>query len=345
MRRWKLDEKFKLITLYLDAKLTIAKIAAILGRSKPATHNMLCRLKIANRCKLIVHIPNQITPEEARVHAHVCGDGSLSISERKRRKTRELEFRVRYTNKDRALLEEFKQDVKIVYNRAVTKYRCDLAFSSKRVFKHLKDLGAGDSHSWFISERISKGSIEVRKMWLRAFWDDEGTVRADGLVASSVNYIGLVQVCSMMHSVGVNAHITGPYRDKGSLKWHLRVNKKDVVYFATNIGFTSPMKANKLSLHVLLPALPRDLNPDDYQDNTNNGQDNPVNGHPPVHRKLGTAGDQEEHTNDEHAVVDHRSAGPYTARPDKHHQGTGCQQPHPQDQSTRSLNSIHPLID
>ena len=246
MRSWKPDEKSKLIQLYSDASLTIAKMAAILGRSKPAVHNMLCKLKAANRCKK-VRIPAEITPEEARIHAHICGDGSLSISRRKRGKAQEFEFKIRYTNNDQLLLDEFKQDVKMVYNRVATKSGVDIGFSSKRVLERLKGLGAGNSHSWCIADDIFRGPIEVRKAWLRAFWDDEGTVRSDGLVASSVNYGGLTQVCSMMHSVGVRAHITGPYRDKESLKWHLRTNKVDVASFATNVGFASSRKAGKLT--------------------------------------------------------------------------------------------------
>ena len=247
MRRWKQAEKYKLIHLYLSSKITITEIAKILGRSNPAIHDMVRRLKIANRCKIKVRLPTRVSPEEARVHAHICGDGSLSITKRKRRKTIELEYRIRYTNSDDVLLEEFKRDVNAVYNRSMSKSGYEVGFSSKRVFKHLKELGAGGSYSWSVSSLIYKGSFEIRKMWLRAFWDDKGTVRTDGLLASSVNYLGLAQACGMMQSVGVKAHITGPYQDKGSLKWHMRVNKMDVAAFLENVGFLSPRKSDKLA--------------------------------------------------------------------------------------------------
>jgi len=250
--RWTADEKIKLIALYSDTRLSIAEIAVSLGRSKQAIHNMLAKLGIANRCKKLV-MPAQVTPEEARIHAHVCGDGSLGIAKRKRGNKSELEYEVTYTNKDSVLLNEFKADVKSVYNRVASQSGWNVKFSSKRVFERLKELGAGDSHTWYISDQILESQKDVKRAWIRAFWDDEGTVGRNGLLASSVNHHGLSQVCDMMRSIGVPAHITGPYRDKTSFKWHLRVNKRDVASFAMNIGFNSPQKLSELMrfLHPL----------------------------------------------------------------------------------------------
>ena len=71
--------------------------------------------------------PDKITPEIARIHAHICGDGyvyekkekySLNQLERHpRRNLNEIVWLIEYTNTCNKLLDEFNADLRIAFKR------------------------------------------------------------------------------------------------------------------------------------------------------------------------------------------------------------------------------------
>ena len=71
----------------------------------------------------------EITPEIARIHAHICGDGSFykttenrspaTLLNHKRRKIVRTEHVIEYYNEYLELRNEFKEDFKIAFNRII----------------------------------------------------------------------------------------------------------------------------------------------------------------------------------------------------------------------------------
>src|SRR3989337_1344779 len=145
-------------------------------------------LKIYSPLSLFSHQNPQgnMKPEEARIAAHVCSDGwmstyvekdSLQIVNGRRYHRDRRRYEVGYCNTNKKLLEEFSKDVLGVYKIRVRRRKStDLVFKSKRVFSRIKELGGGNTQGWRIGKEILESKKIVKIFWLRAFFDDEGTV-------------------------------------------------------------------------------------------------------------------------------------------------------------------------
>jgi len=189
-------------------------------------------------------------PEEARIASHVCADGclhtygeenSLQIVDGRRYRQERRRYEIRYYNNERKLLRQFAQDMKKVFDVNRNIQENYVKFRSKRIFMRLKSLGAGGSHEWYIADEIKDADDVVKRAWLQAFFDDEGTVdkRSGSIRLKSMNKKGLKDALRLMKSITVPAHITGQNCD-GS--WYLNINKADVPIFHQTIGFTHPDK-------------------------------------------------------------------------------------------------------
>jgi hypothetical protein len=126
------------------------------------------------------------TPEESRIVAHVCLDGwmttyveknSLQIVNGRKYHRDRRRYEVGYCNTNKKLLEEFSKDMLRIYKIKVRKRKStDLVFKSKRVYQRIKELGGGNTRNWNIGKEIRVSKRIVKVFWLRAFFDDEGTV-------------------------------------------------------------------------------------------------------------------------------------------------------------------------
>ena len=198
-------------------------------------------------------------PEEARIAAHVCSDGwmttyvekdSLQIVKGRRYHRDRRRYEVGYCNTNKKLLEEFSKDVLGVYKISVRRRKStDLVFKSKRTYSRIKELGGGNTLGWSIGKEILKSEKIVKTFWLRAFFDDEGTVDWTNFVVrvKSMNRVGLNQVRCLMNTIGVSSRITGPNCDDS---WYLTVSRRDLMKFRKTIGFGHPEK--KLLLDKIL---------------------------------------------------------------------------------------------
>lgn len=197
----------------------------------------------------------EITPEIARIHAHICADGYLAHSVYKRSK-KDLEshprkkvtrdwYEIRYTAQNETLQNNFRKDVMIGLQRKCVfcSSKRELVVAGKKIFEQFVLLGAGKSRDWFISRKILYSDDKVIAAWLNAFFDDEGTVdySRNRVRAKSVNLKGLEQVNRMLQKIGINSHITGPNNDN---TWY--VTTKDLKKFNNLIGFSEPNKKIKL---------------------------------------------------------------------------------------------------
>ncbi len=79
----------------------------------------------------------------------------------------------------------------------------------------------------------------VKSFWLRAFFDDEGTVDKTNHVirVKSMNKKGLLQSRDMMNSINIPCRITGPNCDDS---YYLTVSRKDLEIFQKKVGFNHP---------------------------------------------------------------------------------------------------------
>lgn len=198
-------------------------------------------------------------PEEARIAAHVCSDGwmttyvekeSLQIVNGRRYHRNRRRYEVGYCNTNKKLLEEFSKDVLGIYKITVRRRKStDLIFKSKRVYSRIKELGGGNTLGWCIGNEILKSEKTVKTFWLRAFFDDEGTVDKTNFVVrvKSMNIAGLNQARYLMNTIGVPSRITGPNCDDS---WYLTVSRRDLMKFRKMIGFNHPEK--KLLLDKIL---------------------------------------------------------------------------------------------
>lgn len=198
-------------------------------------------------------------PEEARIVAHVCGDGwvgtyvernSLQIVHGRKYHRPRKRYEIGYCNTNENLLNEFAADVRKIYGIKVRKRNgIELVFKSKRVFDRIKELGSGGSFDWFIGLEIMNSNSKVKRYWLRAFFDDEGTVDKMSLRirVKSMNKNGLKHVQHILENLGLPCNITGPNSDNS---WYLTLNKASAKEFSKKIGFNHSKK--KVLLKTLL---------------------------------------------------------------------------------------------
>ncbi|OYT52017.1 hypothetical protein B6U66_02885 [Candidatus Bathyarchaeota archaeon ex4484_135] len=195
-----------------------------------------------------------VSVEEARIHAHVCGDGYLTTYLEKRalqvvkgRRYRRLRVRyvVGYSNSELLLIREFVRDVKSAYGvkcRVLTRGKnFEARLRSRRVFMRLRELGAGRSREWIVGEEILRADENVRREWLRAFFDDEARIAPDEgrIRVKSVNLRGLRLVSLMLTSLEIQSRITGPNSDG---TWYLVISRDDVIHYIKKVGFLHPAK-------------------------------------------------------------------------------------------------------
>lgn len=175
---------------------------------------------------------------------------SLQIVDGRRYHRDRRRYEIGYCNTNKELLEEFSKDVLAVYKIRVRRRKStDLVFKSKRVYSRIKELGGGNTLGWSIEEEIMKSEKIVKRFWLRAFFDDEGTVDKTKFVVrvKSMNRAGLNQARCLMDTIGVTSRITGPNCDDS---WYLTVSRRDLITFQKTIGFNHPKK--KLLLDKIL---------------------------------------------------------------------------------------------
>jgi len=202
-----------------------------------------------------------LSSSEARVLAHICGDGYLCLYKCKRAKSDLLVhprkqiyrniFLVGYCNTEPELLTEFKQDVFSVYGLKTQMQKGNtLTFRSKWAFMRIKSLGGGKSREWFIPVAILDSNKKIICAWIRAFFDDEAYVEVPKkrICVNSVNAKGLRQVQKLLAKVRVvNTTFNGPYKYKDCVSYRLTVLKESVTNYAKEIGFFHPQKICQLN--------------------------------------------------------------------------------------------------
>ena len=211
----------------------------------------------------------KLTVSEARLIAHICGDGSIGCYKRKRspadlknHKRRNPYVNVcymSYCNNEKDLLDIFVKDVKEVYGlKAYYKNNNSVQFTGKWVYKRLRRFGAGQSFDWFISKEIMYAKKEIIKEWLKAFFDDESYVELSKLriTLNSVNLSGLKQVQELLKKFKIQfTTLHRPYFTRGFPIYRLSILKEDVERYFVYVGFNHQKKIRDLTELLELRAL------------------------------------------------------------------------------------------
>lgn len=242
---WNKKGAIKLRNLYRDG-MPIQKIANRLNKSPAAIESKLRSIGIKrNRFVHKLRLPSKITPALARIHAHVCGDGNLFRSSEKdsygylgiyKPNRRRFRYGIGYTNMCQSLINEFIKDATSIFCLKPYCYNNYVRVKSRDVRMLLEKLGAGKSRDWFISPKIMRANKEIKKNWIRAFFDDEACFNARGRIrVRSVNRKGVTQAMQLLRAF-LPGHITpkkGYYPD-GSV--YLNINKNDAPKYFSKIG-------------------------------------------------------------------------------------------------------------
>lgn len=255
--RWESDEEDRLKKLYKNKKIPIKQIIKKLKRTPASIHNKIHNLHLdRNRSPNKFKFPSKITVALARIHAHICGDGNLFSYREKdcygylgcyKINNYRYRFGLGYTNLNPLLIKEFIEDIKAAFGLKPYYRNCYVRVKSKEAWRLLKRMGAGKSHDWFISSKITIANKEIKKNWVRAFFDDEACFNANGRIrVRSVNRKGIAQVRSMLKEF-LPCHITpknGLYKD-GSV--YLNINTKDAEKFFSKIGSIRYKKSSEIN--------------------------------------------------------------------------------------------------
>ncbi len=188
---------------------------------------------------------------EARIHAHICGDGHLYVEEGKRGKR----YVIEYTNTHAELVNEFIRDAineyKVSPSVIIHKGAFIVRFKSKYAFNRLKQLGAGKSREWrapiqiFYAEDRKKTTSLIRN-WLRAFFDYEAYIdmSTKRIVVTSVNYYGLLDVRDMLTYLNIDCKV---YTIMKGYAYRLVVSgKTNISKFVSNIVLLHSLKTTRL---------------------------------------------------------------------------------------------------
>ncbi len=195
--------------------------------------------------------------EEARIAAHVCGDGwltqyleknSLQIVKGRRYRRKRIRYVIGYCNNEKILLNQFERDMMRVFGVKPIRVRTELRFKSKRIHNRIKNLGGGKSKEWYISKEIFNSNKKNKIEWLRAFFDDESTVtKYRSIRIKSVNLNGLKQIRRLLLKLKINSHITGKNIDN---TWYLNLIKPNSIKYYNLIGFNHPSKNKGMNKNV-----------------------------------------------------------------------------------------------
>ena len=203
---------------------------------------------------------NLLSPELARIVAHISGDGyagtyaqrrgenELKVHPRNNKVRRK--YYVRYVNTEPVLVKQFIDDVRIEFRRSVVKLRRhEYNLSGKRVYSLITYLGSGKSFDWFIPEKIMHSQDDKVKIeWLKAFFDDEAhvSVPQKRIVLNIFNKKGLEQIRALLLFFGIKSSLKGPYFCRKYFSYHLTIYRDSIQKYSDLISFYHPKKIRHL---------------------------------------------------------------------------------------------------
>ena len=191
----------------------------------------------------------KLTTAKARIIAHLIGDGAVYRSNH--------DYNVKYEVKDLESLNSFEKDMISIYGLKLTKGFKNSGITgkpipfvrlrSKLVYDDLLKYSTYHSKDWKINNIILNSSRKIKREFLKAFFDDEGSVVPQGnkgiIKLYSINSNGLKQLQKMLLKFNIENRLDHGYGAKRNV---YAVLIKDLNKFDEEIGFNLKRKENKL---------------------------------------------------------------------------------------------------
>jgi len=199
-------------------------------------------------------IKNQLqdlTPAKARIIARLKGDGAIFRSG--------TNYIIKYEVKDKEQLKSFENDVKEVFglNMKWLKHRSGITgklldlvwLRSKLAFEDLNKFGKFRSENRNIPKEVFKSTREVKKEFIKAFFDDEGSVIIGNkeIRLYSTNKNGLQEMKNLLNEFNIKSKLRSGYGKKRNVFALVIKDIESIKNFANNIGFDLERKQTKLS--------------------------------------------------------------------------------------------------
>lgn len=192
----------------------------------------------------------KLTIAKARIIAHLIGDGCVYKSNH--------DYNVKYEVKDVESLNSFEKDMLSVYGLKLTKGFKPSGFTgkpipflrlrSKLTYHDLLRYATYNSKDWSIKKGLSNSSKEIKREFLKAFFDDEGSVVPEGnkgvIKLYSINKNGLKQIQRILLEFDIKSKLDSGYGAKRNV-YALLIKGLDSFY--KEIGFNLARKQSKLN--------------------------------------------------------------------------------------------------
>ena len=201
------------------------------------------------RIKKLKERYEELTEEKARLLGHLIGDGCVSQSG--------TNYVIKYEVKDRDLLDQFEADLVNVFGLKPTRGQNPsgkkgvlipyVSLRSKLAFNNLKQYCEFRSDRWSIPTKILNAHDQIKVEFLRALFDDEGTVVPQKysfqIRLYSINLKGLKQVERLINTFRIPSRILSGYGNKRNV-YELII--EDNRMFHSKIGFSCIRKQERL---------------------------------------------------------------------------------------------------
>ncbi len=207
-----------------------------------------------------IKLSMNLTKHLVAIHAHVCGDGNMYLKVEKRspsairtgRTTKPFKrYIIEYTNTRPELLDHMTKHIKRTFPKTYV-YRDDkkhrIQARNKTIFQIMRNLEYQDGSRWVIPEEIIENT-EFRRIWLRAFFDDEGSVYKSAIAGYNTNREAILTIAEMLKLEGMETKITFrlPKYKKYKICYTIRIGSSYFTLFK-HIGFNHKIKKKKYNL-------------------------------------------------------------------------------------------------
>lgn len=187
----------------------------------------------------------KLNSAKSRIIAHLIGDGCLYKTN--------SDYVLKYEVKDEELLNQFAKDIVSVYG---LKPSFEINYSgktgkpinfvrlrSKIAYVDLLNYSSYYSKDWKLKKAIIESKLNLKKEFLKALFDDEGTIANREIRLYSINKKGIEQIQSMLLNFGIESKIRDGYGERRNVFGLIVLNK---LKFKNKIGFNLKRKQEKL---------------------------------------------------------------------------------------------------
>ena len=191
---------------------------------------------------------------KARLIGHLIGDGCVYQSK--------TNYNIKYQVIDEDLLDQFENDFIEIYGLTPMKGTKQSGKTKRMVpFIHIRSKKAFMdllrycdsyySNQWRVPSQIMNATKKIQKEFLKALYDDEGSViptrKTAELRLYSINYEGLIQIEELLQNFNISTRMRGGYGMKRNV---YAIITKDLQVFHKKIGFHCARKQEKLRKYM-----------------------------------------------------------------------------------------------